>query len=128
MLSIKTKDEKIMAALLICGTVKEAAESAGVSLGTVYSRLKNEEFFTEYQNRKDAAINEATAQLVSTLALAVKTVNDILLDPKTASQIKLNAAQLILTNTLKYTEQVTLLRRVEKLEERQIQNEQGRTK
>lgn len=117
-----------MAALLICGTVKEAAESAGVSLGTVYSRLKNEEFFTEYQNRKDAAINEATAQLVSTLALAVKTVNDILLDPKTASQIKLNAAQLILTNTLKYTEQVTLLRRVEKLEERQIQNEQGRTK
>ncbi len=116
-MKMKAKDERIMAALLSCGTVAEAARMAGVSKPVVYNRLADNEFKAEYDRLRTVALNEACNKLQTALTEAVDTIKEIMKDTSAAQQIRLNAAALILQNSLKYTEQIEILKRLEKVEE-----------
>lgn len=115
-MNLKPKDEKIMAALLACGSVAEAERISGVSRSTIYKRLSNAEFKAEYDQRRSMVLNEACNTLQSSLTSAVNTIREIIENEETAPQIRLNACGLILQNCLRYVEQIDILSRIEELE------------
>lgn len=117
-MKLKTKDERILAALLSCGSIAEAERQSGVNRSTIYKRLSDEEFKSEYNRRRTMVLNEACNALQATLTKAVDTIKDIMEDTSSAPQIRLNASALILQNCLKYTEQAEILARLDELEKK----------
>lgn len=115
-MAIKAKDEKIMAALLEFGSVSAAEKASGVSRATIYKRLADEEFKTEYERRREKILNEACSSLQSTLTTAVDTIRQIINNAENAPQIRLNACALILQNCLKYVEQAEIISELKRLE------------
>ena len=113
---MEIKDEAILSQLLLTGSVEKTAEAVGCSRGTVYKRLKDDGFKTELDSRRKAVLDGATAALQSAITAAVDTVVSVLQDTKNAAQIRLNAAQIILTNALRYGEQNGIIGKIEKLE------------
>lgn len=115
-MNLKAKDEKIMVALLMHGSVAEAEKVSGASRSTIYKRLEDREFKSEYDRRRTLVLNEACAALQSTLTSAIKTIEEIIQNEENAPQVRLNACGLILQNCLKYTEQIEVLKKLEELE------------
>ena len=114
---MKAKDESVLTALLSCGgNVSEAERISGVSRSTIYNRLSNEEFKTEYEKRRRGVLSEACNALQSSILNAVNTIKTIAEDESTAPQVRLNACGLLLQNCLKYVEQIDILSRIEALE------------
>ena len=52
-------NEKIMAALIACGSVRAAAKAACVSETTIRARLNDTDFRTEYEKAKSEILREA---------------------------------------------------------------------
>lgn len=119
-MELKPKDERIMAALLSCGSIAEAGQKAGVSRTMIYKRLSDDAFKAEYNARRAAVLDEACNALQSTLTEATQVIREIMANEENAPQIRLNAAALILQNCLKYVEQVNIISRLEKLEKQEI--------
>ena len=115
-MELKPKDEHILSALLSCGSIAEAEKISGVSRTTIYNRLADETFKSEYDRRRTLVLNEACNSLQATLTKAVDTIREIMEDTETAPQGRLNASALILQNCLKDTEQAEIISRIEKLE------------
>lgn len=116
-MALKAKDEKILAALLTYGSVADAEKASGVSRGTIYNRLSDEEFKAEYDRRRAAVLDEACTTLQATLTSAVNTIRQIIENSANAPQVRLNACGLILQNCLKYVEQVEIMEELHRLEE-----------
>ncbi|WP_026659122.1 helix-turn-helix domain-containing protein [Butyrivibrio sp. AC2005] len=109
-------DEEIVSALIECGTIKAAAEMLGVQIKTLYSRMKQEHFKELYARAKSDLLKAATAKMQRNLVDACEVIAEIMKDADTAQQIRLNAADCIIRNTLKMLEQTDIMERVEELE------------
>lgn len=110
------KDERVIAALLASPTVKAAAEACGVSERRIYARLQKPEFRERYDKARHDLLDHATARLQGRTGEAVETMADVMNDPKNPPQTRLNAAEAIVRNTLKLTEQGDILARLDALE------------
>lgn len=111
-----TKDEKIIAALIANPTVRAASDACGVSETQIYARMRNPEFKSRYDEARRDLLKSNTAALQSHLAGAIETMWQICADTETAPQVRLNAADAIIRNSLKLTEQLDILSRLEELE------------
>lgn len=118
-MELKPQDERIMVALLSCGSIADAGQMSGVSRTAIYKRLSNADFKSEYDRRRAGVLSEACNALQSTLTEATRTIREIMTNEENAPQIRLNAAALILQNCLKYVEQIDIISRLEKLEEQE---------
>lgn len=116
-MSCKYSNESIIAALLKRGTVPGAAKDLGMSRGALYSRMKDPEFRKEFNEAKAEFMKMATAELQHSAQAAVATIHGIMIDPETPKQIRLNAAAIILQYCGKFTEQVDIIERIERLEQ-----------
>ena len=122
MIFIKTtKDEKIIAALISTPTIRAASEVCGVSETQIYARLRLPEFKARYDKARRELLERNTAALQGHLGAAIETMGQICTDPETAPQVRLNAADAIIRNSLKLTEQTDIISRIEALEA--LQNE-----
>lgn len=110
------KDEKIMAALLANPTIRAASQACGVSETQIYARLRNPAFKARYQDARQELLAGATRALQAHLADAITVMVEICRDTKAAPQIRLNAADAILRNSLRLTEQEEILTELRKLE------------
>lgn len=113
----QTKDEKIIAALLSTPTIREAAKAAGVGERTIYSRLNDSEFNAKYAEARLGLLKGHTAALQGHLGKAIEVMAAIMNDTETPPQTRLNAAESIVRNTLKLTEQTDILDRIKALED-----------
>lgn len=113
------KNERIIAALISTPTVKAASEACGVSTRQIYKRLEEPEFRAAYDKARHDLLDKSTAALQGHLSAAVETMGEIVNDPKAAPQTRLNAAEAIVRNTLKLTEQGDILARLDALEKAQ---------
>lgn len=100
------RDEKIIIALLSCGTIAEAAKAAKVSKATIYKRLKEPEFIEAYNYAKADATREAYIEISKNLAGAVRVIVSIMNDPEQKASTRLHAAGLILNGAGKTTERL----------------------
>ena len=96
-------NEKIIAALLTHGTIKEAAKAAGVSPRTIYDRLRNMDFAAEYMEAKNDVLRKAVINISAHLSEAIDTVAEIVTNKDINPATRLQAAQTLLSYADKYT-------------------------
>lgn len=113
---MKISDEEIIAALLSAETNKKAAEACGLSETQLYKRMRADAFKSRYSHAKAQILDRAATTVQSGMNEAVSTMINIMRDEKTAPQVRLNAADSILRNGMKLTEQNEILARLEILE------------
>lgn len=111
-----SKDERILAALLSTSTVKQAARESGLSPNTIYKRLNDPEFSDRYYEARLELLKGHVATLHGFLGAAIGTLGQIMVNPDASPQTRLNAAEAIIRNCLKLTEEVDILKRLEALE------------
>lgn len=122
-MSAERRDGIILTALLTHGTIRQAAAACGISESVIYSRLRDENFRSEYDRQRRQLVSGATAALQSRLLEAVDVMGQVMADEKNGAQTRLNACEAILRNSLKMTEQTDILERLDRLEQAQAQAE-----
>ena len=111
-------NEKIMAALIACGSVRAAAKAVGVSETTVRARLNDPDFRKEYETEKGAVLTEACDSLAARLTHAVDVLVDVLDNTENAATVRVSAADSLLRHGLRYIEMGNILLRLDALEQR----------
>lgn len=112
----RKNDELIISALISTSTTRAAAAACGVSESVIYSRLKNPEFREKYDRARREVLIQSASALQGHLTAAIEAMGEIVNDRDTNPQTRLNAAEAVLRNTLKLTERVDVLDRLEALE------------
>lgn len=111
-----SKREQLLAALLVSPTVKAAAASINMPETTAYSWLRKPDFNEEYKRRKRETVAEASSYITSRISAAAATIDEIMNDTETPSQVRLNAAKTIIDTAYKIIEQRDILDRLDALE------------
>lgn len=109
-------DEMLISALLQCPTTRAAAEMCGVSESKIYSRLRTPAFKKKYDQARRELLERGCAALQGLMGDAIDAMAEIVRDKETSQQVRLNAAEMILRNGMKVTEQMDILSRLDALE------------
>ena len=115
-------NEKIIAALLTSGTIKEAAAAAGIAPRTLYDRMGEKDFREEYKAAKAGVMRQAAISLNGKITAAVDTIAEIMQDKGANPATRLQAAQTILNNAAKFAERLTADEQAAEDERRSIFN------
>lgn len=92
-----SKRDKVIEALLSCGTVRDAAKAAGVGERTIHRWLRDDTDFAEaYQRAKRQAFEVGIGRLVRLTDTAVAALEKILTDPNTTTTHRLAAIRIVL--------------------------------
>ena len=113
---MKLSDDSILSALIAYGSPAVAAKALGCSTQPIYTRLRNPEFKAKVDEHRRENLTAACGALQGALLDAIRTARDILNDTENAPQVRLNAASMVLSNALRYTEQNDILQRLDALE------------
>lgn len=114
--TLSRKQRAAVAALLSCGTVRAAAEQAGVSERQLYRWLEMPAFRAEVQRSVDGAVEISLRLLSDTSRIAVMTLRKVLEDRRSSPSVKVRAAGVVLSHLLALKELTELQRRVAALE------------
>ena len=101
-------DEQIIAALLDNGTIRAAAQAAGISERTLYDRMNKGDFQALYKAAKADLIRAAVLNINRQLQAAIDTVVEVMQDPDNNAAVRLQAAQTILNNAGKFAQRLQL--------------------
>lgn len=119
-------DEKIIAGLLSNPTVAEAAKSLGLTPQTIYNRLRDDDFRVRYAEARQQVLTEDCYKLQSYLSAVIDQIYGVAIDETgTATQIRLNACDMLLRHCYRLTEITDILSRLEKLEAALVQDNQN---
>lgn len=112
------KDEIILAALISNPTTKAAAEACGVSQTQIYERLKDPFFKRRYDEARLAMLEECTANMQKRIGAAIEGLANIADDITAPAQTRLNAYTAIIRESIRLTDQVEILKRIQQLEDK----------
>ena len=101
-----TSDEEIIAAILQAGTVKEAASILQMPPRTLYERMRSKDFRIAYQQAKTDILRQAVKNINAKLTDAITAVSDIASNTEINAQTRLQAAQTIISYSIKFAELV----------------------
>ena len=99
-------DEQIVGAILHCGTAIEAAKMLGVDPSTIYRRMRTNSAQAIYRSVQADLLRQTVEDLCDVRDDALAVVQNIMNDPDVNAAIRLQAAQTILSNDLKYAERL----------------------
>lgn len=114
---MRVTDNALVSALLSCSTIKQAAESVGLSEQAVYSRLRKVDFRTKLQNARTTQFQVISSKLEDANFKALDTLINILDDMEVSAGVKVRASQILLDLSLKNREQADIISRIQTLEE-----------
>lgn len=112
----KIEDETIISALLATNTRREASALLEIKEHTLYARMSKPAFKKKYQAVKDDLIKSVADRLRAEMLEAVDIISQVMKDPGTPPQIKINASDTIIRHALKINEQREIIERIEALE------------
>lgn len=112
----KTNDDRIIAALLSTSTITEAADVVGISRRTINNRMNDPEFKAKLNAARKELWRGCATALQAKLGGAIQTIVEIMEDEKTPQQTRLSAAESIVRNALKISEQADFAERLEAIE------------
>ncbi len=110
------KKHDVIAALLSSGTMKAAAEQAGIAESTLWRWSKLQEFKQAYKEARREAVGAAIAHLQQTAADAVKCLRDVMTDDEAPANARVSAARSVLEISMKAIELEDLEERLSELE------------
>ena len=99
-------DEEIIAAILQHGTIREAAQAAGIAPRTIYDRMESRDFRSLYMAAKNDIIRKAVFTINEKLSEAINTVAEIMTNSEVNPATRLQAAQTIINNAGKFSERL----------------------
>lgn len=111
-------EEMIIAGLLSCSTIRDAAEFAGVSERTVYNRLSNSKFAEKLAAERRKVFKAHSAAIQSQVGQSIQTMVEIRDNKKNSPQVRLNAAAELIRNGLKLAELVEVVERMDTIEKK----------
>lgn len=114
---LSPNQQKAVAALITAKSNEEAARQAGVSPRTLSRYLADPEFQAEYKRAFSGLVEGATRRAQKNLEPAVNTLKELMEDREQNGQIRVSAARSLLEYSLKLSERVDILDRLDKLEE-----------
>lgn len=100
-------DEQIIVCLMNCATIREAAAIAGLSERAIYNRMQDRNFQALYKAAKADLIRGAVANINAHISEAINTIAEIMSDEDNNPAVRLQAAQTILNNAVKFTQRLT---------------------
>ncbi len=109
-------DEKLLEALLVHGSVSEAAKALECSRTTIYSRLRDPELRQQYSQLQGVVVNAVAGGLAAGAAESVAALRRVLNDPETSRGLLVNAANVVLAHTNRFIENGNILQRLDALE------------
>ncbi len=112
------RDDLLIQALIANPTVRAAAKAAGIGETAAYARMKDPDFLKRYDAARYDLLKQNTAAVQGHIRAAIDAMGEIVNDPDTPQQIRLNAAEAIIRTALKLTEQTDILTRLAAVEER----------
>ena len=101
-----TSDEEIIAALLSCGSISEAAARLNMAPRTIYDRMGYREFKAAYSAAKADIVRQAVLTMGRNLARAVDVVTEIMTDNGSPAATRLQAAKLIIDSAAKFADRI----------------------
>lgn len=113
---MKLADEQIIAALIECGSITDAAVKLGCNRKTLYARMAKPSFKDLYSQFKSDMIRSAAARLQSATNTAIDTLYEVMTDESTAKQTRVYCAVSVLQYAMKFTETADIIERLETLE------------
>ena len=114
----KITNEALVEMLLTHGTIKKAAAALGVSARTIYNRLRDPDTRELYAQARGQMLENATATLCDALGDAVDFLHHTVCDPDAPLGLRVQSADSLLRNAIKYSEACDVLRRVAEIERR----------
>ncbi|QEL18650.1 helix-turn-helix domain-containing protein [Limnoglobus roseus] len=107
---------RLIAELLLCGTVDEAAARAGISRSTAQRWMKQPGFQNRYRQAREAAVSAAVGLLHNSTSSAVQELAKILASDVTPPAVKIQAANAVLGWAAKFGELLDVRARLAALE------------
>ena len=112
------KQERALAALVLCPTAREAAKAAGLAESTLHRYKQDPEFMAEYRERCNESLETACTKAKSALPPAIERLNGIVQDDKQQPREQIAAARAVLEYGLRLIEANDFEQRLRALEER----------
>lgn len=112
-----SKEEKIINALLVYPTIREAGRALEIPESTIYNHLRNAKFKAKYNRVKSELLSQNTAYLQAKIAEAATTISEIMNNTENPPQVRLTACRTVLEYALKLTEAADIIPRLEAVEE-----------
>jgi hypothetical protein len=117
-MAAKVSDAKIIAAIALSGSVKNAAVSLGLSTSAIYQRLRNSPDLRDKLNAiQSTAFITAAATLTDAAESAICTLKEVCGNADNPPTVRVSAADSILRHAARYSETANILPRIEGLEE-----------
>lgn len=113
--NLTAKQRRIIPFLVSARSVEEARKAAGVSQETVWRWMKNPLFRDELEAARQSVIDEALANLKSSITQAVQTLTDAMAEGEPALRVR--AAGMILDHFWKVKELQELEIRLKRIED-----------
>lgn len=110
------KRQKALLALLTSPTREKAAATAGITSKTLRTYLADPEFQAEYRKAFSELLEDAVRQGQQSMAPALQVLREIAGNGRETGQVRVSAARSLLKYSLRLTEQLDLLQRLEELE------------
>ena len=110
------KDELIISALISTSSIRAASAACGICETQIRKRLKDDEFKNRYDQERRELLRQNATALQGHMSQAISTIAGVMNSKTANEQTKLNAAEAIIRNSLKLTEQTEILERLDKLE------------
>jgi hypothetical protein len=114
---LTVKQEQALIALLDCGEIKQAAETAGVTKVTLWRWLQLSAFQSRYRAARRQIVETAIAQLQSDCTVAVRVLREVAEDKEAPASSRVAAARTIIEQSVSAIELLDLQERVEMLEQ-----------
>ena len=111
-----SRKEKAIQALLTSRTRQEAAQKAGIATSTLRGYFKSPEFVSAYRQAASDALQDAARKAQAATGEAVVTLETIMRNEDETAQVRISAADKILSHVAKLTETVDILDRLDALE------------
>lgn len=103
----------------------ETCKKLNISRNTAYNYLKDDKVKSEINKRRSELIGDTTLFLQDNLKECSKVLMDIVKDPATSPQVRINAINSIFSNCNKLTETNDILTKLAEIEERLAEQEEG---
>ena len=121
---LEDKYIKFIDTYLSSKSITETCKKLKITRSTAYRYLKEDKVKAEIDKRRGELINDTTLYLQDSLQECSRQLMEIIKDPNTTPQVKINAINSIFNNCNKLTETNDILTKIASIEERLAEQEQ----